>query len=1069
MKKFLLLVGTLSLILGLTGCFGTDDPDPDPDPVALESVVLSGFEDHSIMIGDEFNVFLGIVATGSDDVDYSDLITVASDDCYIDPDGDLDTSAKGDCIIDYTVVVEGKLDRASVTVTIEKEAIVVDPNDPVLKEWTFDTDADLLGWNIYEASPGSVVASIDNETLKLVTTTGTNVWDARYSYMGIPFQQGTAYTITFDAKSSVADKVINVQVGELLSGAPYFTNFKPDQPEHFTLTTEWATYSFTFLMELDNVDGGLLFEMGNVDDSIGIDADIWYDNVKIFGGGGDDTVAPAITCADDITVFVGDVFYPMVGVSAFDFVDQYLTPSIVLAGDTVDMMTAGVYTLTYTVSDAAENETIVTRVVTVLVDDVAPVITGTGDVVITLGIAFDELTDVTATDNRDGDLTADIVLGGDVLDIDVAGEYSVTYTVEDEKGNTVTETRLITVSAMLFDDTNLVLNGTFDASAWETWMANWNATDATLDITGGQAVWTVVDTGDANWNIQFKQTGIELTQDQAYVLTFDAMSSVDRDIKAKFIALDGTEFFEVISLTNTMTTYTVVFTFNILTQEGKIDFELGLVDANTASTVTFDNVMLEEHDGTDAVAGTDMVVNGDFELNDLNDWAHYERNWAPIITGTLEVVDGVAVYTYDGVGDATWNTKIQQFDIDLQFGETYILTFDAKGDAARPFTGVFYDGATNWVTPLYDLTTEWQTFEYVFTYNGQALPRMEFLMGNRGPATGGVFYLDNVSIGVLQQDAMLINGDFSGTGWKTFTRSWAPVITSTFEVIDEVAVYTYDGIGDATWNAKVIQYDIPLVNGTTYQLTFDAKGDVAKEFKITFYDGVSFTNFAPVDPFNLTADWKTFTFVFTYDKDDMPRMEFLLGAMGPIAGGVFYLDNVMVEEWDGTAVVAGTDVVVNGTFDQPVEWGAWYGDQWSGATTSSAIVIDGGLEVTVAGLETTMAAYATQIYQEGFTVEKGITYTIEFDAYADDARQMNIQLGDALSYDPWFLAFMTKSTVDLTTTSEHFVITFTMTEDTNDEGKLVFELGAIDGVAVNTTVYIDNVIIYANYNPIVED
>ena len=43
-------------------------------------------------------------------------------------------------------------------------------------------------------------------------------------------------------------KEINLQVGELLSGAPYFTDFKPGLAISKVITTEWATYSYKFTM-----------------------------------------------------------------------------------------------------------------------------------------------------------------------------------------------------------------------------------------------------------------------------------------------------------------------------------------------------------------------------------------------------------------------------------------------------------------------------------------------------------------------------------------------------------------------------------------------------------------------------------------------------------------------------------------------------------------------------------------------------------------------------------------------------------------------------------------------------
>ena len=1056
MKKMLLVLVAVALSLSLVGCKTNDDVDDDP-VVTLESLEFSGLTDHTLLLGTTFDVFDSVVATGNDGEDYTEFITVSSDSCYIDDDGMLDTANTGVCVIDYTVVVEGKLERESINVTLEREPIIIDPNNPTVMEWVFDTDADLTGWNIYEAAPGSVVASHDVDALKLEVTSGGNSWDARYSYQGVPLQIGVAYTVSFDAKTDVDGKGMKLQFGELIAYDPWFVNFDADNTKYIYLTTEWVNYSYSFILPVDNVNGGPLFEMGDIPDSVGVDATVWLDNIMIQGPGGADETAPTINGAEDVTIFVGDTFDNLAGIDAFDFVDGDMLADLVVTG-TVDTATVGEYTVNYAATDEAGNATSIDRVVSVIIDDVAPVVEGAADVVITLGIAFDILDSVTAIDNRDGDVTANIVVGGDEFDFETAGTYVITYTVADALLNEVVVTRTLTVSALLFDETDLIVNGTFDNSGWGTYLATWNSTDASYEIVDGVAVWNVVDTGDTGWNIQFRQTGIELTMDQQYILSFDAMSTVDRDIKAKFIALDGTEYFEVISLTSTMTTYTVIFTFDIETQEGKIDFELGLVDANTASVVTFDNVMLEEYDGTAAVAETDMVTNGDFELSDLDGWAHYERSWDPIITATFEVIDGVAVYTYDGIGDATWNVKLQQFDMNFELGKTYKLSFDAKGDAAKEFKALFYDESTwtNFVSPILNLTDEWQTFEFVFTYTRENMPRLEFVLGAMGPVEGGVFYLDNVAIGVLQQDDLLLNGDFETSGWKTYERSWDPIITATFELVDGVAVYTYDGVGDADWNTKIQFMDIPLVNGTTYVLTYDAKGDAAKDFEAKFYEGVTWTTHSP-GVVGLTTEWQTFTYTFEYTADSIPRLEFALGNSGAVEGGVFYLDNVSVQEWDGTAVVADTELVINGTFDQAVNWGVWMAD-WN--TTDASVEVASGevvVDITDVGTEN----WNIQLFQEGIELKEGVTYTVQFDAMSSADRDINLKMITTTEYTEMF-----SLTNEMTTYTYSFVYT-----EADGLGKLDFELGgAMNGIVVSvpSIVTIDNVIVYPNYNPVEE-
>ncbi len=84
-----------------------------------------------------------------------------------------------------------------------------------------------------------------------------------------------------------------------------------------------------------------------------------------------------------------------------------------------------------------------------MTDDDAPVITdATGDLALGTGDSYvGDTVGVSATDNVDGDVTADIVVTGDTVDTDVPGTYTITYNVTDSAGNAATAvTRTVTVT-----------------------------------------------------------------------------------------------------------------------------------------------------------------------------------------------------------------------------------------------------------------------------------------------------------------------------------------------------------------------------------------------------------------------------------------------------------------------------------------------------------------------------------------------------------------------------------------------------------------------------------------------
>ncbi|WP_411893900.1 immunoglobulin-like domain-containing protein [Winogradskyella sp. A2] len=200
----------------------------------------------------------------------------------------------------------------------------------------------------------------------------------------------------------------------------------------------------------DIVDGntaGTYLVTYNVSDAAGNAATEVVRTVNVI----QDTTAPVITLigSANISLELGDSFSDP-GATATDNVDGDITANIVVGGDTVDTNTAGTYIITYNVSDAAGNAaTQVTRTVTVNPDATPPVITLNGASVIELieGDTYTEL-GATATDNIDGDITANIVIGGDVVDTNTVGTYLVTYNVSDASGNAANEvTRTVNVSA----------------------------------------------------------------------------------------------------------------------------------------------------------------------------------------------------------------------------------------------------------------------------------------------------------------------------------------------------------------------------------------------------------------------------------------------------------------------------------------------------------------------------------------------------------------------------------------------------------------------------------------------
>ncbi|MCX0402263.1 immunoglobulin-like domain-containing protein, partial [Clostridium perfringens] len=129
------------------------------------------------------------------------------------------------------------------------------------------------------------------------------------------------------------------------------------------------------------------------------------------------------------------------------------------------------YEVVYEVTDNQGATSTKTITVTVLSND-APVISGTDNISIKEGDAFDPMAGVTATDTEDGNVTDKIKVEGSV-DVNKPGKYELTYTVTDSDGNTTTVKRVVTVIANevpVIDatDKTIKVGDTFDPMAGVT-------------------------------------------------------------------------------------------------------------------------------------------------------------------------------------------------------------------------------------------------------------------------------------------------------------------------------------------------------------------------------------------------------------------------------------------------------------------------------------------------------------------------------------------------------------------------------------------------------------------------
>ena len=155
--------------------------------------------------------------------------------------------------------------------------------------------------------------------------------------------------------------------------------------------------------------------------------------------------APVIEGVKNHTLKVGDSFDPKAGVTVTDE-DENIE---LVVESNVNTNIPGVYKVIYKATDSGNKTTIVESSVVVnpkmTTLNKIPVINAQ-DRIVQLGEKFDPLEGVTATDEEDGDLTKSIKVIRNDVNTDVAGDYTVVFSVTDKQGATAIHEMLVVVN-----------------------------------------------------------------------------------------------------------------------------------------------------------------------------------------------------------------------------------------------------------------------------------------------------------------------------------------------------------------------------------------------------------------------------------------------------------------------------------------------------------------------------------------------------------------------------------------------------------------------------------------------
>ena len=361
-------------------------------------------------------------ATATDNID-GDIST------NIITSGSVDTLTAGTYTLSYNVS-----DAAGNNATqVNRSVIVRDQTPPVI---ALNGAASIVHQQgtVYSDPGASASDNIDGNISANITVSGFVDANAAGTYL-------LNYNVSDSSGNSATTVTRTIMVADSIT--PSLTLIGPANINH----EQGTSYADQGASATDNIDGDItasIIVSGSVNTNIAGSYTLNYNVSDVAGNSAPqvsrtitvaDTTAPTITLIGSSTVnHQQGTSFTDPGVSASDTVDGDISSNIITSGS-VDTAIAGSYTLTYNVSDAAgNNAATVTRTVNVG-DTIPPVITLIGDTTIdhTIGNLYVD-PGYTATDNVDGDISANVIIGG-AIDINTEGGYIITYDVSDAGGN----------------------------------------------------------------------------------------------------------------------------------------------------------------------------------------------------------------------------------------------------------------------------------------------------------------------------------------------------------------------------------------------------------------------------------------------------------------------------------------------------------------------------------------------------------------------------------------------------------------------------------------------------------
>ena len=557
----------------------------------------------------------------------------------------------------------------------------------VAEDLTDDTN-----WKFLTTLDGEGKAEIKNNQIVLSTTNaGTADYSIQLVQPNVPLQKGGKYKVTFDAYADAA----RTMIADISGPDHNFTRYLKDTTVE--LGTEKKNHTLEFQMTSDSdANGRLEFNLGNT--------------------------------ASTATVYISNVCVEKTG---YEEIKEDTTKKALADGNYVynGSFQEGTGRLGYwEITNPAKADISVTnledgrrlKVTSQAGTEAGTVLVGQSE------LALNPATDYVLSFSAQADEAKTMM-------VTVAGEkYTFALTTEKKNYSVKIKTAAnlqnknisfdlglgttVYLDDVRIDEDALIKNGSFNAgfSGFEAYCYTPSNVTYVVDSLNesNAADFTIKDTGEADWHIQLKQTGVNLEKGQWYRLSMKMKSSINRKVSYA-LQRDGsvhkdakgnedwTPYCQVtVDLTKEYQTFSKEFPMSEDTDDGTIfNIAMGAVGGTQIKEqhrICIDDIVLEKIKAPE-VTSTNLLKNANF-ANGTDGWSPYVHT-DDGADATNEVSDNAITFNIKNVGTEDWNVQLKQAGLSLQAGHTYHVSFKAKSTAARTIKGCVMhdaDNKTNW-------------------------------------------------------------------------------------------------------------------------------------------------------------------------------------------------------------------------------------------------------------------------------------------------------------------------------------------------------------------------------------